>query len=308
MSEKTVMAETWNFSPWKPPPKFQKTVLNNGVGLNIPQEGAVCSVTLESQDTVLLPLVRGGSPETVELTVGEADTEIEQILDSCVRTMKAGEVCALRFCLDDDKIHRRTEIHQQCPVENTEESCNLDFPHAVNVKLEKFTEVPGIWQLQPEEKLQRASHHKDVGVKLFQKQETRAAFIRFSKAMKYIVSLEHDYSQQKQQFSSDTNFKNLKLLCHLNMAACQLKCKKFDLVVKNCTEALKIDPQCVKALYRRGSALLALQDYDQAKKDLEKAHELNPIDTAIVRQLKELKINVKKYDNKLAHGLKKLFS
>ncbi|XP_076346866.1 uncharacterized protein LOC143245013 [Tachypleus tridentatus] len=302
------MAETWKFSPWKHPPKFQKTILNNGVGLNIPQERAVCSVTLESQDVVFLPLVRGGGPETVVLTIGEADTEIEQILHSCVQTMKAGEVCVLQFYLDDDIIRRRTGMQQQCPVENTEESCNLDFPHAGHIKLEKFTEVPGIWKLPPEEKLQRATHHKDVGVNLFKKQETKSAFIRFSKAMKYLISLEHDYSSQKQQFLSDKDFKNLKLSCYLNMAACQLKCKKFELVVKNCTEVLKIDSQCVKALYRRGSALLQLQDFDQAKKDLEKAHELNPIDTAIVRQLNALKINVKKCDNKLAHGLKKLFS
>ncbi len=43
----------------------------------------------------------------------------------------------------------------------------------------------------------------------------------------------------------------VKLPVHLNMAACQIQLGDYNTAVYNCTEALTLDPENPKALYRR---------------------------------------------------------
>lgn len=40
----------------------------------------------------------------------------------------------------------------------------------------------------------------------------------------------------------------------LNIAACNIKSKEFDTAIAACDEALKLDPNNILALYRRGRA------------------------------------------------------
>ncbi|KAJ3164002.1 hypothetical protein HK101_000537 [Irineochytrium annulatum] len=55
----------------------------------------------------------------------------------------------------------------------------------------------------------------------------------------------------------------------LNYAACKLKLGELPTVVVQCSEVLKGDPSCVKALFRRAQAYLRLgRDLDLAEKDL----------------------------------------
>ena len=61
--------------------------------------------------------------------------------------------------------------------------------------------------------------------------------------------------------SLDSYLTHLMLMCtthqvpvHLNMAACQLQTGDFHTAVYNCTEALTMQPDNVKALFRRARA------------------------------------------------------
>lgn len=68
----------------------------------------------------------------------------------------------------------------------------------------------------------------------------------------------------------------IKLSCHINIAACQLKTKEYDEVVQHCTKALDIDPDNEKALYRRGCAHYERKLYLNAKTDLTDTLKVNP--------------------------------
>lgn len=50
----------------------------------------------------------------------------------------------------------------------------------------------------------------------------------------------------------------------LNIAMCRIKLGDFVEAKSKCTDALAIDPDNVKGLYRRASALLETKDFEEA--------------------------------------------
>lgn len=59
--------------------------------------------------------------------------------------------------------------------------------------------------------------------------------------------------------------------CYLNIALCNMKIQKHDDAVLACDEAIKLDPQCSKAYFRKAMALAEpagsdIDDYREAVK------------------------------------------
>ena len=52
--------------------------------------------------------------------------------------------------------------------------------------------------------------------------------------------------------------RQLKISCLLNISLCQLKLKDFPLVIKACNEAIELDSENVKALFRRSQVVVEL--------------------------------------------------
>lgn len=63
----------------------------------------------------------------------------------------------------------------------------------------------------------------------------------------------------------------MRLKCALNLASCHLRLGEHADAVRECSEVLEAQPGDRKALYRRGQAHLALQEYGSAVTDLQKA-------------------------------------
>lgn len=70
---------------------------------------------------------------------------------------------------------------------------------------------------------------------------------------------------------------------------CQEKVGKPGLALNACNEVLKLDADNVKALYRRGSTRLKSGDLDDARKDLQRAHDRDPENAAVKKALAVLK-------------------
>lgn len=64
--------------------------------------------------------------------------------------------------------------------------------------------------------------------------------------------------------------------CLLNYSQCCLKLKRWELVVSSCSKVLQHEPHHIKALFRRGSALTALEQFEEAITDLKAAFKLEP--------------------------------
>jgi hypothetical protein len=137
------------------------------------------------------------------------------------------------------------------------------------------------------------------------------------------------------------SIKQLEVSCYLNIALCQLKLKDFPLVIKACSEvrllfslthscsdlccvyyshshscsglcwqALELDGENPKALYRRAQALTipasaGATEHDLALKDLVRANKADPEDASIRKELtklREQKSKQKKLDKKTFTG------
>jgi len=83
-----------------------------------------------------------------------------------------------------------------------------------------------------------------------------------------------------------------KLLCYLNLAACNLKLRNSKDAIDACNEALKLEPNNVKALYRKARAELMSCGQDKEKymsglKNLENAMKLDPSNEHIKNEYNE---------------------
>lgn len=213
----------------------------------------------------------------------------------------------------DDKSEQPTEEKSE---EQTEEKSEKpadaqtaeDFPSSpaeVQFQLLSYTREPEIWEMSVTEKWRRACYHKQRGLELYSRGAYQYAFRRFGLTLKYVISLEHDVPAGQED---GMDIKGLKLSCYLNVAACQMRHHNFESVVANSSKALTLQPNNAKALYRRGSAHLQLQEYEKAKEDLTTAQSLEPKNQAVAKQLQLLKCQVQKLNQYYASAMKKLFT
>ena len=96
----------------------------------------------------------------------------------------------------------------------------------------------------------------------------------------------------------------LKQSFYLNISACQLKSERFEYAAKNCTKALEIDPENVKALYRRSIAFTELNELENAKKDIEMGLKIDSDNIALKNHLQQIEIKVKEQDKKMGKVMK----
>lgn len=84
--------------------------------------------------------------------------------------------------------------------------------------------------------------------------------------------------------------RELKLAHYCNLAMCHMKHgPKYLKARDNCTKALAIDPDNVKALFRRGKCYAQLNELDEAKADFERVLQLQPENSDAKRELRSLR-------------------
>jgi len=84
-----------------------------------------------------------------------------------------------------------------------------------------------------------------------------------------------------------------------NAALSHSRLGEHKMVVKSATKALKWDPKCEKALYRRGIAYLALEDGENAKRDLKDYNDNNKFVQPVAQQKLELAKTMAKEQKRL---------
>ncbi|KAF9596045.1 hypothetical protein IFM89_006972 [Coptis chinensis] len=132
-----------------------------------------------------------------------------------------------------------------------------------------------------EKRVQAAEERKTEGNAFFKDGKLSEAMQQYEMAISYV--------------GNDTNFQlyremglAVKNPCHLNMAACLLKLKRYEEAVVHCGTVLAHDENNVKALFRRGKARAELGQTDAAKEDFLKAQKFAPEDKVIVSELRLL--------------------
>ncbi|XP_059480058.1 AH receptor-interacting protein [Neocloeon triangulifer] len=150
------------------------------------------------------------------------------------------------------------------------------------------------WQLSENEKVDLVPQLKEEGNELYRKGLNKEAADKYSEAL---AILEHLMLKEKPGDEEWNVLNAQKLPLLLNFSQCRLNQGEFYTVIEHCTTVLEKEPENVKALYRRGKAHIGAWNPAEARKDLQRAAELQPsLAQAISVDLKSLEEEERKRD------------
>ncbi|OQR82163.1 hsp70 [Thraustotheca clavata] len=163
---------------------------------------------------------------------------------------------------------------------------------AKKAALEAKDEDHDFRKLKTPDRMRLVMKNKDEGNELFRGGNVQHAAARYVKALTH-ASKFFDLSPE-----DAAEVKSVKLSLYLNLAQCYLKMEAYQKAVSNCKDALDLDGNNTKALYRRAIAYEKLKDYENAFRDIQEAFRLTPDDRAIIQCNERLKAYMKKQSEK----------
>mmetsp|Transcript_31436 Transcript_31436/g.74149 ORF Transcript_31436/g.74149 Transcript_31436/m.74149 type:complete len:351 (+) Transcript_31436:54-1106(+) len=143
-----------------------------------------------------------------------------------------------------------------------------------------------------------AADIKVFGNEAFKAGDFKRAVDKYEKALLYI---------DQGGFAGEDSVKEQTLSCQLNCAMCFLKLNNPENCRKKCNEALTLDANNVKGLFRRGCAYLLMGEPDKSEADLKTAEALSPEDAAIKKELLKVAAYRKKQAGREKELAKKMF-
>mmetsp|Transcript_16147 Transcript_16147/g.41790 ORF Transcript_16147/g.41790 Transcript_16147/m.41790 type:complete len:581 (+) Transcript_16147:94-1836(+) len=220
-----------------------KKVLRRGTGDSCPRDASLVCLLVTSAtggDGAVLPGFKG--PQRLDFCAG--DGEVCDALEFAVLKMKAGEEAVLTCVPPMGYREPRLGLAG-------DETCAV-----LTVELTSMEESADPAGLHLEQRLAFAAARKGVATKLFGQQRFALALARYDGILALVEP------------SSGSEVEELRRACQLNRAACLLKLAKPQDAKAACEKVLKLDPDNIKARYRRASANFALSDYESAKSDV----------------------------------------
>jgi tetratricopeptide (TPR) repeat protein len=143
-------------------------------------------------------------------------------------------------------------------------------------------------KLKKADRMRLVVKNKDEGTELFKGGNFRPAAARYQKALTHISKF-FDLSPEDQ-----VEVTALKLSLFLNLSQCYIKLENWDLALRNIEDALAIDNNSSKAIFRRATVFEAKKDYEEALKDFKRAEELTPQDKLISKAVERVSKLVQK--------------
>jgi len=176
------------------------------------------------------------------------------------------------------------------------------------------------WDSKPKEPeemtvVERSNHVqkcKLLGNNAFKQEDWQFASYAYEEGVKYmsyepgregIVDSKFDHGGME-QLEEDH-----KLLVALltNLAACYLKVGDESRAADKCTEALNLQPENMKALFRRAQARFALGQWDRVMADISRMLELEPQNKAAEQMRRSVDVEMKKGEKKTKEMFSKMF-
>ena len=145
------------------------------------------------------------------------------------------------------------------------------------------------------EKIDILNKIKESGNYFYRIEDYTKSARKYKKVTRYFNHFKDTTDDEEEQTALDA----FQLINLTNLAATELKLQDFEDVRYSCTAAIKLDPNNIKAYYRRGIANLELKNYEMALNDLKFALKFSPNNKAILKEFeraKEYLINYRKVE------------
>lgn len=180
-----------------------------------------------------------------------------------------------------------------------EEGRDPDIPPNSLVRYElellQVGDAPDVKDMPVEERCKMADQKREQGNKNFARKDYANAISSYRRALSFIEDLQPTGSKEEKAKVID-----MKVKCLNNLAAAQLKIEAYEAALKTCNNALALDPNSVKALFRKGKVLAGQLNLNEAVTTMKKALALEPSNKIIHQELSKVmeKINQEKAEEK----------
>ncbi|CAA0827513.1 Peptidyl-prolyl cis-trans isomerase FKBP65 [Striga hermonthica] len=253
--------------------KILKKIMKKGEAFDRPNEGSIVKVVYVGKlEEGTIMEKRGCDEEPFEFVCGEE--QVQGGLDKAVTTMRKGEEATVKISYDSLDLSK---------VGGLSTSNALFY----EIKLIDFTKEKPFWKMDAQERINACQAKKNYGNILFKAGKFLLASKKYDK--------ECDLGMKKEIDDEKAQAKSLRLSCYLNEAACKLKLEEYQEVSRLCTTVLDLDPNNVKALFRRSQAYMRTSDLEKAEGDINQALLLDPNNREVKIKCKELKEKQRQY-------------
>lgn len=247
-----------------------------GDGFISPNDGATVHVHLEGRCDGQLFDCRD-----VSFSVGEAeDKNIPLGVDRAMDKMQKGECCILHL---KPKYGFGSKGRPEFKIGPDKE---LEY----EIILKDFQRAKESWEMDLNEKLDRAPGVKHKGNQYFKAGHYHQAVIQYQRI---IVWLEMECGNGIDQHK---RIKEFLVMAHLNLAMCFLKLKEFSQAIENCNKVIELDESNEKAWYRRGEARLLRNEFSLAMTDFQRVLQVSPLNRAARAQISICQSKIKEHD------------
>mmetsp|Transcript_82617 Transcript_82617/g.96610 ORF Transcript_82617/g.96610 Transcript_82617/m.96610 type:complete len:466 (+) Transcript_82617:49-1446(+) len=275
------MAEVINVTP---DGKVTKVVLREGTG-DFPKKG-------QKVDVHYVGTLTDGKKfdssrdrdEPFSFTLGKG--EVIKGWDVGVASMKKGELS--KFTIDPEYGYGKQGAGGSIPP-NATLIFEVEF-------LEAHDKPKTKWDYSEEERIELAKKFKAEGNEFWKNKNSTEAVKKWEQALDYI---DGKFDPESQSFKNSIRL-NLSLACKNN--------GQFKKAVEHADSILGVDPQNVKALYRRAQANMGLAEYDLAKTDLKNALQAEPDNQDVKNELKIVEAKVREAEKKEKSMFNKMFA
>ncbi|CAH1716957.1 FK506-binding protein 59-like [Aphis gossypii] len=158
---------------------------------------------------------------------------------------------------------------------------NDDFKEVYVIKLNFFEKFEESWSLTCEDRIEQAKFFKQKGTDYFKMDNYKLALKFYKKMEDY---LKNNISIDENQMEE---IKFLSVTSYLNSALCNLKSHRHTQAKNDCESALSLEPTNVKALFRKGEALVGLHELIAAKQSFEAVLQQEPNNRAAIAKIIE---------------------
>ncbi|CAK5085982.1 unnamed protein product [Meloidogyne enterolobii] len=172
--------------------------------------------------------------------------------------------------------------------------------------LKGYEKMRANWELNDEEKLERAQNFKDLGNEFLKAGKYNVALNKYSAIIYLMEHAKSMKSEEKGGKEMAENFQQMFFFGLLNSALASLKMGDTLEAIKFCDKVLEKNSTNVKALYRKAQAYQQRQDYDDAINYFKKVLEIEPENKASAQQIIECnnqKLAVAEHQRKKFKGM-----
>lgn len=240
---------------------IERLQIKSGDGYDMPNDGALVEIHLEGRVNGILFEERD-----VSFNLGEGgDVGVVEGVEKALERFKRNETS--KIIVDPKLAYGSLGIPDKNVPGNT--------PVEYIITLKSFEKAKESWSLDTNERIEQARIFKEKGTAYFKAGKFELAVKMYSKVIAFL----------KDEEITNDDKRSLELSANLNMSLCYLKLQQFIEAKTAATAALTLDENNEKAYFRRGQALLALEEATPALKDFQQVLTLEPSNKAARAQI-----------------------